>query len=197
MIFKKEVVGLKRNGEEITKLSLNVDFWKDVKLKHGSINVIIDEAHTIFNSRRAMSKQNELMAEWIALLRRIVSDSNSDGSLTLITQLGRRLDVIAKELSTNVQYHVCHYIVVCNKCGLKHRENNEALEKLKRCYNCGNIHLKKQNFIIEKWEFESLDLLEFWLNTRQKSYFKHYYITDIENYFKYYNTFQWEDLISD
>ena len=197
MIFNKIVIGQTKSGENKYKLELNIDYWKQIKKKHGSINIIIDEAHTLYNSRSAMSNKNKLFSEWLALLRRIVNDSNSDGSLTLISQLSRRIDIIGKELATKIEYCKMHYIKTCNKCGLQYKETNEDNIIVKKCYNCNHPHFKKSNFIIEKWEFQDTEACDFWLDTKQKSYFNHYYIVDISNYFKYYDTFQWEDLLSD
>jgi hypothetical protein len=91
MIIKKEVVRTKRDGEEEYKLSFNADFWKNnVK----GISVVLDEAHTLIDSRNFMSKINKIMNDFMALLRRILGDTGDGyGELILITQLGRRLDI--------------------------------------------------------------------------------------------------------
>ena len=89
---KKTVVDTKkkRNGEleNVYETKLNMDFWKkntDVK------NIVIDEAHSIINSRRSMSKINVLLTDWIALIRRILgSNDTGHGELVLITQLPNR-----------------------------------------------------------------------------------------------------------
>lgn len=197
MIFNKDVIGYTKDGKEKHKLNLNIDYWKEVREKYGSINIVIDEAHTLYNSRSAMSSKNKLFSEWLALLRRVVNDSNSDGSLTLISQLSRRIDIIGKELATKIEYCKMHYLKTCNKCKTKYKETNEDNIIIKKCQVCGYNKFKKSNFIIEKWEFQDTEACDFWLNTKQKTYFSHYYIIDIENYFKYYNTFQWEDLLSE
>ena len=57
--------------------------------------------------------------------------------------------------------------------------------------------MSKSNFVIEKWEFDSMENLDLWLEHNVKNYQKHYYITDIQKYFPHYDTFQWENLISE
>jgi hypothetical protein len=119
MIIKSEVVGFKKNGEEIRKESFNQEFWKE-KAEEQSINVIIDEAHTILSARRAMSKRTQCLLDFLAMIRRIVQNNvkGTYGSLTLISQLERRIDVIAKEMCSHVRYHICHYKKRCKRCNL-------------------------------------------------------------------------------
>ena len=178
--------------------TFNKEYWIELSKKNKAINVVLDEAHTLIDSRRFMSKENKIMMDFIALLRRVLGDSGDGyGELILITQLGRRLDIISRELATNVQYHICHYNMQCLNCSCVYKENNESKEKIKFCIKCGCRKFKRYNFVIEKFEFENCDDLNYWINTREKSYFKHYYIMDIEKYFPFYNTHQWENLISE
>ncbi len=195
MIFiEKEFI---EKGKKVIKTIFNADFWKGVKDKYpNGINVVIDEAHTLINSRRAMSKDNVIMNDFMSLLRRILGDSGGYGELVLITQLGRRIDVNARELATSIHYHICHYQRNCSKCDLHFWETNEIYEKPKVCPLCGG-KLTKSNFVIEKFEFDNIENLDLWLDYKQKTYKRHYYITDIEKYFKFYDTFQWENLISE
>jgi len=193
MIFKTQVV--KKNGRNVEKITFNADYWKQVKEENDGINVVVDEAHTLINSRRAMSNENMVMNDFMALLRRILGDSNGYGELVLITQLVRRIDVTARELATSIHYHVCHYKQEC-KCGYSYWENNEKYGDTNKCPYCGKS-MKKVQFIIEKWEFGDIDSYEMWHEHNMKSYKKHYYVTDIADYFKYYDTFQWENLISE
>jgi len=198
MIITKEVIGQKKDGTDIINEKFNAEFWKHTRNKYNGINVVIDEAHTLIDSRRAMSKQNVIMNDFMALLRRILGDSGDGyGELILITQLGRRLDIIARELATCVHYHICHYFRTCSSCNVRWRENNEMLDRPNKCPYCGSNKTSKSNFIIEKFEFENCDMLDYWLDTGKKVYYKHYYIMNIEEFFPYYDTFQWENLISD
>jgi len=136
MIINKEVIGQKKNGDEITKLTLNQQFWKDVPKP---CNVILDEAHNLLNSRRSTSSVNVIMGDFIALLRRVLGESSYvGGDLILITQLERRIDVIAKEMAHQVRYYLCHYHKTCEDCGLDVKENSDTPEQMKYCYNCGD-----------------------------------------------------------
>ena len=101
MIIKEEIVTYKKNRktgkeEPVYKHTLNVKFWKDIK---EPINVVLDEAHSIINARRSMSKINIIVTDWIALIRRVLGQSESGyGELVLISQLANRIDVIAREM---------------------------------------------------------------------------------------------------
>jgi DNA-directed RNA polymerase subunit RPC12/RpoP len=196
MIVRKTLDHVTKDGREIFKYSFNDTFWRDNSSK--GISVVLDEAHTLVDSRRAMSKINGIMNDFIALLRRILGDSGDGyGELILITQLGRRLDVNARELATSVHYHISHYVKTCMKCNFKFKESNEQNNKPTNCPKCNGFRFKKSNFVIEKFEFPSMEHCDAWIETRRKTYCKHYYITDIEKYFSYYDTFQWENLITD
>ena len=198
MIINREQISTKKDGTPIYKYEFNSEFWKETRQKYNGINVVLDEAHTLIDSRRAMSKENVIMNDFMALLRRILGDSGDGyGELVLITQLGRRLDVIARELATSVHYHIAHYQRQCRGCCYTFNEHNEINDKINICPICGNNKFKKFKFIIEKFEFENVDMCDIWIETGRKTYFKHYYITDIEQYFPYYDTFQWENLISE
>ena len=199
MIFKKEIIRTKKDGEELFKLVLNADYWKETRATFpDGINVVLDEAHTLMDSRRSMATPNVIMNDFMSLLRRILGDSGEGyGELVLITQLGRRLDVNARELATSVHYHLCHYKRTCTKCKFNFWETNEVYQKPKVCPRCGHRKMDKSDFVIEKWEFESMEACDYFIEMGQKTYQKHYYITDIENYFPYYDTFQWENLISE
>lgn len=199
MIFTEKVVRVKKNGSEETKKVLNADFWKGERSENpDGINVVLDEAHTLIDSRRAMSNDNVVMNDFMALLRRILGDSGSDyGELVLITQLGRRLDVNARELATSVHYHKAHFFTRCFDCGYGLWEHNELYQKMHRCPWCGSRKWHRESIFIEKWEFDGMESFELWSEYGRRTYEKHYYITDIADYFRYYDTFQWENLISE
>jgi hypothetical protein len=178
-----------------TKEVMNVAFWQDAVKKYGAVNVVIDEAHTVLNARRSMSKQNIIMTEWIALLRRVIGGSSENaGKLVLISQLDRRLDSISREMATRIKFCRCWYEKECQKCGSVFMESNEAPEKLFRCGECDALGLKQKNFIIEVYEFTDIEKYEKFAYWKLKSYYKHYYITDIEKYFSFYDTLQWDNM---
>ena len=96
-----------------------------------------------------------------------------------------------------MHWHKCHYLKTCKKCGTTIKEDNEREPKLRNCPKCNGFTFTKHNFYIEKWEFRSMDDLDSWRDLGISTYYRHYYISDIEQYFKYYDTMQWENLISD
>ena len=102
MIIDKQQVDTKtkRDGTTIPvyEIKLNTQFWKDID---EPINVVLDEAHTIINARRSMSKVNQIVTDWLALIRRVLGSADSGfGSLILISQLHNRIDIIAREMAT-------------------------------------------------------------------------------------------------
>lgn len=199
MIIKKEIVGekKKRSGETeaVYESKLHIDYWKDIK---EPINVILDEAHTIMNSRRAMSKTNQIITDWMALIRRVLGSSESGyGELTLISQLFNRVDIIAREMATKIKWHVCHYIKTCKKCGWSVQENSDDPEPLWECLNCGSPRIHKHTHVIEVKHFRNSDSFLDWKEYGSRTYHKHYYITDIEKYFKMYDTLQWDNMFSE
>lgn len=195
MICQKEILGSKKNGEPIESLTLNVDYWKNIK---EPINVVLDEAHSILNSRRAMSKVNIVVTDWIALIRRVLGeDSQGMGDLVMITQLPQRIDVICREMAHQVRYHCCHYRKVCSACNASWEENTDMPEVSKQCYACGSGKLKRHNFSIEVKVFPGMQAYIAHKIYGMQTYFKHYYVTDIETYFPLYNTLQWDNMFSD
>ena len=197
MIFKRELVKTKKDGSPVYDYKLNVDYWKTIS-KDKPISVIIDEAHTLINPRRAMSKKNVIMTDFLALLRRVVgSRGHAYGELIFITQLERRLDIIAKEMATKIQYCLNHYMVECRECGYKEKENNETPEKLKTCPVCGFVGLDYHSFVIEVFSFTSMENYKAFKDWKLDTFYDHYYITDIEKVFDKYDTLQWDSLITD
>lgn len=196
MLIKKEQIGEKRDGTPTYKMELNVEFWKNLPDKH--INVVIDEAHTLVNARKAMSKVNILMGDWLALIRRILGQSPAGyGELTLITQLINRVDIIAREMATNVRFVVGHFDKHCKHCGYSWKETSETPEPHHACPQCTWYNIERKNFSIEIWHFSNitnyLNFKEFGMHT----YHRHYIIRDVEQYFKHYNTVQWNSLLSE
>lgn len=197
-IFQREILSTKKSGEEVCKYNVNVEFWKETIQKYKSINLILDEVHTLYDARRASTKQNKVMNDFLAMIRRVLGeDQTGYGMLTLITQLERRLDVVAKEMCTNVHYHLCHFRKRCDECYSTWNENNETAEKLFCCPVCRSYNISKDKHVIEVWHFPSMDSFVLWkyLN-RGKTYHAHYFVTDIEKYFPLYKTLQWDNLLS-
>ena len=198
MIIKKEHVDdkRKRDGslEPVYEFKLNTDFWQGVPKP---IDVIIDEAHTIINSRRAMSKINIIVTDWLALMRRILGERDNTGNLVFITQLPNRIDIIAREMCNHVRYHICHYIKTCRRCGLRWQEHSDIPEALELCPECGNWKLNITDHTIEVWKFKKMEDYMFWKEMGSKMYYSHYYMRDTTRYFPLYDTLQWDNLFSE
>lgn len=201
MIVKKELAKTVRRKsgetEAIYKYSLNIDYWKDVIKKQKAINIIIDEAHTILNARRSMSRINIIISDWLALVRRVLGSTEAGhGELCFITQLPNRIDIIAREMATQVRYHVYHYKKTCKTCDHVWAEHSEMPEPRLQCPRCGNFEIKKFGHNIEVWHFANMNAYTGWKEFGAKSFYKHYIINDIEKYFKFYDTLQWDNMFS-
>jgi len=199
MLIKKEVVKQikKRDGslENVYEKKLNVDFWKSIK---EPIDVVIDEAHNVMDSRRSMSKTNILMNQWLSMIRRVLGSQGSGyGELTIISQLDNRIDCIAREMATSVRYHKMIYRKTCQKCKLAWQETNEEPEPVYSCPRCGCIDLIQDSHCIEVWHFRSMKHYQEWNDFKMKTYHMHYILDNVKDYFGCYDTFQWKDMISD
>jgi len=194
MIITKEISGYSKKGEAKYDYTLNVDFWKNI---NEPINIVLDEVHTILNARRSMSKVNIILTDWMALIRRVLGQAESGyGELVLISQLHNRIDIVAREMATNVRYHICHYLKSCLRCGNTWAETSESPEPRWIC-SCGSYRIKKHNHKIEVWHFAGMDMYIKWKEWGINTYHQHYLIDDIENYFKLYDTLQWDNLFSE
>lgn len=198
MIIKKELTGYKKvkgENEPVYDKKLNKEYWKNIK---EPITCVLDEAHAIINARRAMSKINIIVTDWLALLRRVLGSSQSGyGELILITQLPNRIDIIAREMATQIRFHKCHYKKICKKCNTVWQENSEMPEGFWECPKCHSPNIKKYDHMIEVWHFASMRHFNAWKEFNQRAFYKHYIVNDIENYFKYYNTMQWDNMFGD
>lgn len=199
MIIQKNMVSTKkkRDGSEepVYEYKLNTEFWKKIK---EPIDVILDEAHAIINARRAMNKVNIIVTDWLALIRRVLGQSDSGyGRLVLISQLHNRIDIIAREMATQVRFHRCHYVKSCKKCGVSWQENSDIPEPMWQCPKCASFGIKKDSHVIEVWHFPNMTAYIGWKEYGMNTYHKHYLVHDIENYFPLYNTLQWNNLFSE
>lgn len=199
MLIKKEVVSVNRNGEEKTKSKFNAEYWLQARELHEGFNVVIDEAHTLMDSRNFMSRQNKIMNDFLALIRKVCSNPNTDSTLTLISQLDSRLDINARKMCTEVRYHICLYDKGCNKCGAYWVEHSELsdFKKNKFCPACGGYSMKKFNFRLLVHFFDNMKDYENWRYSNMDTIKQTVKITRIEKYFNFYDTFQMSDLISE
>ena len=92
---------------KITKtLTLNYDFWKKLAVNNEKFDIALDEFHNVMNSRRAMSKRNVILSDWLAQIRKILGQSEIN-NLYIITQKLRRVDVNVRDLA--------HQCILCQK----------------------------------------------------------------------------------
>jgi len=195
----KQVPILNAKGEETGKFEkvLNVEYWEEMRLKYPQgLNFIIDEAHTLFNARRSMSKMNVIMTDFLALIRKIVTSSTGKGKAVFITQLPRRIDSIAREMCTLVKFYRCHYYKVCLKCGTQHYETNDTTEKVYWCQKCLSPKMEEQQHVFECFHFKNILAYELFTEIGRKAYHRRYFIQDTSKYFGLYDTLQLSDLIS-
>ena len=195
MIFKKTTEeNPSGRGKPKTKIEFNKEYWDKIPRP---ISFVYDEAHEIFSARNSMSVINRVMANMTAMARRICGEGRNDSDLVYVTQLDRRIDVIAREMATLIKYHVMHYFVTCKKCGLSWAETSEMPEKAKVCCRCGHYLLSRSNFVIEVTHYANIKAYDAWRDFGIPTHHMKYYITDIEKYFPFYSTMQWEGLFDD
>jgi len=198
MLIKKTVTKEKKDGSKEYSMKFNLEAWEEIKKKHGRFNIILDEFHTLMAARNFNSKQNRIMGDFLALIRKICSDSSGDSTLTIISQLDNRIDVNARDMATEVRYHICVYDKSCSKCGAYWTEHSEMspFQKHKKCPNCESKLLKKFNFRLIVHYFESMNSYQDWKYSGIDTKLQTVEVEGIEQYFDYYNTYQMVDLVT-
>lgn len=193
MLIQDKVIGHKRNGEEIIKKSFNKQFWQETVEEKGNLHIVLDEFHLMMDARRPSSTINKIMADFLAMGRRVAQHNpTQQGSLTLITQLERRIDIVSKEMATNVQWTRAHKQRTCS-CGFSRWVTNEDPIQYYTCSYCKK-NTKESQILIEVWLFTSYRAFELFYYGNKKTYYYHGFIKDIHKYFSLYNTVQWEDM---
>jgi len=109
MLFKEIVTEVTARGKEIKKFVLNWDFWKEQIKNSNGFDIVIDEIHNIFNARRSMSKENILLQQWVAQIRKILA-GDEKCHFVCISQKLERIDVSLRDLIGG--------IVFCQKTSL-------------------------------------------------------------------------------
>jgi hypothetical protein len=196
---KVEVIGQKKNGEDITKAVFNKEFWLDIKKKYGRINIVLDEAHIYMDSRNFASRLNKnIMSNFIALIRKILGGSDASmGRLILITQLFGRIDNRAREMATNVICIEMMYQQNCKHCGLTWNETNLSPEPALSCPRCNYNKLTRNNHQMVITKYQSAQAYELSKMGFPNTHYGKQVINDGHLYFKYYDTNQIEGLIED
>lgn len=77
---------------------VNWAFWDKMRKEHKSFSIYLDEVGILLNSRESNSKKNILMSRWLAQIRKLTNDSDTN-NLYLITQTYRKLDVDFRDLA--------------------------------------------------------------------------------------------------
>ncbi len=85
-------------AEKIKDWRVNWDFWDKARNKHKSFSIYLDEVHNVISSRESSSKKNILMSRWLAQIRKLTNDSQTN-NLILISQTYRKLDVDFRDLT--------------------------------------------------------------------------------------------------
>ena len=196
-IILTEVTGTKnkRDGtvEEIKEHKLNSEYWLKAKKP---LSIVLDEAHNVLDARRSTSKKSIIMNNFGSLIRKFMGDDEKS-EIILITQLSRRLDIVWKEMAHEIRYFTCYYNIICSKCSATWPSDSDNPIRYKRCLLCGSLDLKKIDHVIEVKLFAGLDAYYDWHFEKKNSFYNNYAIKDVNNYFKYYNTKQIENLLSD
>ena len=175
------------------KLEFNKQFWMDAKRP---LSVWLDEAHEMYDSRRSMTKIATIMNNFSAMIRRVLGESDAEGDFNIITQLDRRIDVIAREMAHQVLYYVCYYWKSCTKCGCRWPENSEMPDKRKWCPRCECPHLKKYSFVVRVRHFAGIKAYDAWKDWGVCNWYKDERLKDVSEYFQYYDTMQWENFLT-
>lgn len=199
LIIKKEIAKqIKRKDgslQNIYDYKINIDYWKELK---EPVNIVIDEFHNIANARASMSKKNRVFNTWLTMIRRVLGSSDAlGGNLILISQLSNQVDLIARALCHQVRYHVCHYEKSCRRCNYRWHENSEMPESIVQCPRCKTYNLDKFNHKIEIWHFSKMEKFMQWKDFGMKTFYRHYIVWDIEEYFPRYDTLQWDNLFEE
>jgi len=125
------------------------------------------------------------------MARRIIGfDKHGYGDFILITQRISTLDIRIRSLVTNIIYFILHWIFVCDNCTFMARWNSEK-PNLKLCPSCNKRTLTSQNLISQRFFFMSIEKMNEWMVMGVKTYYKKDYITDISDYFVYFDTLQY------
>ena len=184
---------IKKIGEDKKpSFDLNIEYWNKQKKP---LNILWDEIHLTANSRMSMSKINMVLSRFIAMARRITGfDKRGYGSFTFVAQKERTIDVNIRDLTNEIVYHISHWVVECEECGTKVLTNSES-PQMNKCVVCSSWKLEKKGMFIEKLSFSEWDSFYAWsVHMKGKFYDSRQRINDIEDYFKYYDTMQIENV---
>lgn len=197
-LIKKTLVSekTKRDGstEQKFKYEFNLDFWLKQKKP---LNIVWDEIHFIANSRESQSKLNRVMSRFLSMGRRITGfDKKGYGHFIFIAQTSRTIDVNIKDLCNEIKYFILFWHLKCKNCQVSLWHNSE-LKETEFCKFCGSWDLERSNFRVQIFRFHNFSDYLKWSEGWGQFYFEKSWITDIENYFQYYDTHQTENIFDE
>jgi len=181
--------------EEKFKFDLNKKYWMKQKKP---LNLVWDEIHLTANARNSQSTVNKIFSRFISMGRRITGfDEKGYGHFIFIAQAERTIDVNIRELANEIRYHRMYWVMTCKICKFALRVNSD-MEEIENCLSCGSWKLVRSSFRIRVFRFNNwMAYLKFREGWGGRYHFEKYEITDIEKYFKHYDTHQMEDLWDD
>jgi len=194
-LIKKVLISskTKKDGsvDEKFRMEFNMDYWLKQKKP---LNIIWDEIHFVANSRDSQSKINKVMSRFLSMGRRITGfDNKGYGHFIFIAQSSRTIDVNIRDLCNEIRYHVMFWHLTCLNCYRVLWVSSE-MKEIETCKFCGAWDLERDNFRVQIFKFHNFTDYIKWSEGWGKFYFEKYWILDIENFFKYYDTHQTENI---
>lgn len=196
LIRPQDVIKKTEDEKKKTSYELNIEYWQKQKKP---LNILWDEIHLTANARTSLAKANIILSRFISMGRRICGfDERGYGHLTFIAQADRTIDINIRELASQINYNVSHWVMACEKCGVKMPRNSEQAQ-IETCLRCGTWKIKRVGLVIETYYFKSWMDYFSWKVGYGKTYYDRKFHRNMEKYFKYYDTMQlkniWEDYI--
>ena len=180
------------SGKNIKK-KVNWMFWNEYVSDNGPFDIVIDEAHNVMHSRRAMSSWNILFTTWLSQIRKILG-SNEKNHLYLVTQRLKGIDLAGRDL--------CHEIIYVNKFFITNdgmmikSDSPESIPNLRTMKTkirtehgyiekeIPQVYIMKHHFLGEY----SVDKFEAFLDNGRCYDYRTLFLAN--PYFKYYNSYE-------
>lgn len=182
--------------KEKIKLKLNIGYWMKRKKP---LNIIWDEIHLTASSRRSMSSVNQVFSQFVAMARRFTGmDETGYGTVTFIAQTERTIDLNIKELANDIQYNRMHWLLTCRNC-YKSLPVTSDDPMRRKCVFCSSQDIYRNRFNLEIWKFKNFSRYFRFIDDgmRGKHHYEHFFVNDIAEYFRNYDTHQIESLWED
>lgn len=163
------------------KRIINYDYWNGVIKEYKGFDIVLDEFHNLMSSRRAMSKRNVLLSDWLSQIRKILGASEQN-NLYLVTQKIRRIDINSRDLA--------HCFIVCRKQEFREKIPTKVRES-------GRLSTRMLPIVvIIKYWFGSEKAVNDFEDFGRKTY---YNITKFvaNHYYRYYDSYELIDFGSE